>query len=190
MKSHGVYGLITLDAHADFYSPSQSVTGEAADMDIALVTGRGPRILTDIDGLRPYVEDACVIHIGQRDELETLQYGSDQLSKTAIIRYGMDALTQYGIEEAANRIVQAADKIKVEGFWLHFDADVVHDEENPAVDYRLPGGLPFSECEYLLSTLLNTGHIAGISVSIYNPTLDKNGLVSSRLSTMLQSVLS
>jgi len=34
-------------------------------MDLAISTGRGPDILTNIDGLKPYVQDEHVIHIGQ-----------------------------------------------------------------------------------------------------------------------------
>ena len=36
------HGLLFLDGNADFYQPEASPTGEAADMDLALCTGRGP----------------------------------------------------------------------------------------------------------------------------------------------------
>jgi hypothetical protein len=35
--------------------------------------------------------------------------------------------------------------LEVEGFWIHLDADVLDDEVMPAVDYRMPGGLPPDE---------------------------------------------
>src|SRR5688572_18892486 len=53
LKSRGNFGLLFMDAHADFYEPEKSITGEAADMELALITGRGPRLLTDIDHLIP-----------------------------------------------------------------------------------------------------------------------------------------
>ncbi|CAN5501775.1 hypothetical protein BH23BAC1_BH23BAC1_25200 [soil metagenome] len=49
LKEKGNYGLIFLDTHADFYAPEQSITGEVADMDLAIVTGRGPEILNNIN---------------------------------------------------------------------------------------------------------------------------------------------
>lgn len=58
-------GLIFLDANADFYEPEKSITGEVADMDLAIVTGRGPELLTNINDQRPYLRDENVIHIGQ-----------------------------------------------------------------------------------------------------------------------------
>ena len=190
MKETGTYGLVTLDAHADFYLPSQSVTGEAADMDIVLVTGRGPKILTDIDGLGPYVEDNHVIHVGQRDEEETIRYGASQISDTAITCYGLDMIHSQGIEAAAGHILADMKRMDVEGFWLHLDTDIIDDEENPAVDYRLPGGLRLSECGYLLGALIKSRLTKGLSVSIYNPKLDTNGLAGKGIAKMLQKVLS
>src|SRR5688500_12026924 len=42
--------LLFIDGHADFDEPAHSPTGEVADMDLALATGRGPAILTTFDG--------------------------------------------------------------------------------------------------------------------------------------------
>src|SRR5688572_27684778 len=39
MKMRGDTGLIFFDAHADFYEPEKSTTGEVADMDLGIVTG-------------------------------------------------------------------------------------------------------------------------------------------------------
>jgi arginase len=60
-----------LDAHADFYQSEKSISGEVADMDLAIVTGQGPEILKNINNLHPYVKDENVIHIEQRDWEET-----------------------------------------------------------------------------------------------------------------------
>ncbi len=189
LKELGVYGLVTFDAHADFYLPSQSVTGEAADMDLAIVTGRGASLLTDIDGLGPYVEDVHVVHIGQRDEKETMLYGSAQLSQTEIVRYGLDDVRRQGAEAVAAMVLEDIGKMDARGFWLHLDTDVIHDSQNMAVDYRLPDGLMLSECEYLLSRLVSEGYVKGLSVSIYNPSLDQNGIAGKNLAAMLTNVL-
>ena len=68
LKSIGTFGLIYIDAHADFYLPRQTPTGEAADMDLAIITGRGPSILTSINAMHPYFLEKHVFHVGQRDE--------------------------------------------------------------------------------------------------------------------------
>ena len=68
--------------------------------------------------------------------------------------------------------------MEVDGLWIRFDTDVLSDKINPAVDYRLPGGLPFDHVEYLIKNLLLTGRMAGISVTIFNPELDEDGQIS------------
>lgn len=54
LRRLGRYGLFFADGHADFYLPEQSETGEAADSDLALVSGRGPEKVTDIDDLQRF----------------------------------------------------------------------------------------------------------------------------------------
>lgn len=172
LKSAGNFGLLFIDAHADFYEPEKSTTGEVADMDLAIVTGRGPELLTNINGLLPYVKDECVIHVGQRDEQQTTEFGSQDIRSTGIRCHSLNSIRSSGIAKATNEIISAINAMQVDGFWIHFDTDVLSDTINPAVDYRLPDGLQFQETLFLLNKLLSTGKIAGISVTIYNANLD------------------
>lgn len=178
LKQAGNYGLVFLDAHADFYSPERSTTGEVADMDLAIVTGRGPDLLTNMYNLRPYVSDERVVHIGQRDWEETRRYGSPDIRDTRIRCFGIEVIEQKGIEAVTREVLSYIDTSGADGHWIHFDTDVLSDTINPAVDYRLPGGLSFEEAGYLLQHLLLTGRIAGMSVTIYNPALDENGSIA------------
>src|SRR5919197_6539865 len=43
---NGRYGLFFIDGYADFYQPNAYPAGEVADMDPAIVSGRGPYVLT------------------------------------------------------------------------------------------------------------------------------------------------
>lgn len=177
LKMKGRYGLVFVDAHADFYEPEKSTTGEVADMDLAIVTGRGPEALTDMDHLRPYVEDELVIQVGQRDQEETRRFGSQEISETAITCISFHEIIQRGIEDVTAAVLQQMDKTDAEGYWLHYDLDVLSDEVNPAVEYRLPGGLSFEQAEHLVGNLLASGKIAGMSVTIFNPSMDKDGRI-------------
>ncbi|MEP7141690.1 MAG: hypothetical protein ABI707_02410 [Ferruginibacter sp.] len=56
------------------------------------------------------------------------------------------------------------------------------DNENPAVDDRLSGGLVFEEVKHLLSKLLTTGRIAGMSVTIFNPKPGTNNEIAKKIS--------
>jgi arginase len=187
LKTKGRYGLIFLDAHADFYEPEKSVTGEVADMDLAIVTGRGPDILTNISNLKPYVDDKSVIHIGQRDAEETRKYGSQDITITEIKSFDFDMIKSVGLEKIMPAIIEQIDKLNLDGIWIHFDTDLVCDEENPAVDYRLPGGLSFTQIEYILQQLIQTGKIIGMDVTIFNPTLDTDGKIAVKITDCLAS---
>jgi arginase len=176
LKMQSTSGLIFMDAHADFYSPDKSPTGEVADMDLAIITGRGPELLTNINGLKPYVLDKHAIHVGQRDHFETEKYGSPDIRKTSIKNFDLGLIRREGVSSVADQIVFRMTELPgLRGFWVHFDTDVLTDEINPAVDYRLPGGLLAEEVQLLLKRILSSGRILGMSVSIYNPLLDANG---------------
>ncbi len=181
LKARGNYGLVFLDAHADFYAPEQSLTGEVADMDLAIVTGRGHLALTNINGLKPYVEDRHVIHIGQRDWEETKKYGSEDIRNTGIRCFSFKEIEEQGIQQIIVDAVAQLKKGDTEGYWLHFDTDVLSDDINPAVDYRLPGGMSYLQVEHLIRNLLDTGRICGLSITIFNPRLDRNGTIAEQI---------
>jgi arginase len=61
LNRRGRFGLLFLDDHADFYQPEAEPNGEAASMDLALATGRGPRVLADLDGRGALVRDEDVL---------------------------------------------------------------------------------------------------------------------------------
>ncbi len=185
LKKKGNYGLIFIDAHADFYEPERSQSGEVADMDLAIVTGRGPGVLTNIDHLRPYVQDEHVIHIAQRDWEETKRFGSQDIRETNIKCHDLGDIRKKGIKKVAEEVLQYINQLTGDGFWIHLDTDVLSDEINPAVDYRIPGGLSFDEVAYLIRNLLSTGKMAGISVTIYNPALDIDGSISKNITECL-----
>lgn len=190
LRSTGRHGLIFIDAHADFYSPETSVTGEAADMDLALVTGHGPELLTNINGLRPYVAEDQVVHIGQRDEEETISYKSPDIRNTAIHRFDLAEITNSGIDAVTSRVLELVDTIAAGGYWIHFDTDVLADDLNPAVDYRLPGGLRYEQVEYLVKELLRSGKMTGMSVTIFNPNLDPGGKIAAALAQSIGKMFS
>ncbi len=189
LKSKGDYGLFFLDAHADFYEPEKSTTGETADMDLAIVTGRGPELLTNISGAKPYVKDEDVVHIGQRDMLEAKKYNSQDIRTTNINCFDESFLHHSGVDVTIHEIERKIEKNKVDGFWIHFDTDVIDDDSNPAVDYRLPGGLSFQQCKDVLSSLRSRFPIIGMSVTIFNPSLDEDKSIARKLTTMLSEVI-
>jgi len=189
LKTKGRYGLIFLDAHADFYEPEKSPTGEVADMELAIVTGREPKKLSQINNLQPYVEEKNVVHVGQRDHEETKDYDSQDIQKTAIKTFDLHTIESLGIDKVGKNVIHHMNTLDLDGFWIHFDTDVINDDENPAVDYRLKGGLSFNEVSILLQQLMQTEKIKGMSVTIYNPNLDLEGQVAVKISDCIITAL-
>jgi arginase len=164
LRRRGRYGLVFIDGHADFQHPSDEPTGEVASLDLALVTGRGPELLADLDGLRPLVRDEDVALVGYR------AFGDNDHVLDEHVR---DTVSRPGTE----------------GFWVHLDVDVLDDGLMPAVDYRTPGGLTWDEAAEILGGLLDADGARGLEVTIFNPLLDADGSLAQRLSGLITSAM-
>jgi arginase len=175
LRRIGSYGLFFIDGHADFYQPEASPTGQVADMDLAIVSGRGPEILTNIDGLKPLVEDDNIVVFGYRDIEEAAGYGSQDVRDTDMCILELSQVRRLNIKTAASLALEKLTKNRLDGFWIHLDADVLDDSVMPAVDYRLDGGLSHTELTELLRILLASGHAVGMSITIFNPSMDSDG---------------
>ena len=190
LRRRGRYGLLFIDGHADFYQPEANPNGEAASMDLAFATGRGPQLLTNLEGLRPLVRDEDVVAFGFRDAEEQREYGSQSLPP-AVLALDLQEVRRLGVKQAAQRAVEhltAADR-PTQGFFIHLDADVVSDALMPAVDYRTPDGLSWDELRTVLETALASGRAVGIEITIYNPALDADGAAGRELArTLIESL--
>lgn len=178
LRRLGRYGLFFIDGHADFYQPEASVSGEVADMDLAIISGRGPDILTNINGLKPYVRDEDIVVFGYRDAEQAANYGSQDVTDTNIHVYDLSRVNELGITNASSLATRKLLVNGIDGFWIHLDADVLDDSIMPAVDYRLKGGLSFSEISDLLRILYSSGQAVGMSISIFNPSFDSGGSIA------------
>jgi arginase len=150
-------------------------------MDLAMVTGHGPDILTNIKGLKPYVKEEYVIHIGQRDSEEAKRYHSMEIKDTAIACFDLESIRKEGLNQVMEYVLKAMPALNLDRFWIHFDTDVLSDEENPAIEYHLPGGLTIIEAQDLLRQLLTTNKITGMSVTIFNPELDIDDVIAPKI---------
>ena len=178
LKRRGRYGLLFLDGHADFYQPEAEPNGEAASMDLALATGRGPDILTDLEGLGPLVRDDDVVALGRRDAEDAEGHGSQRIEDTAITVVDLAEIRKRGEGDAATSAIEVLSKEGVVGFWLHLDADVLDDIIMPAVDYRMPGGVSWQELITILRVAIASQRVIGLNVTIFNPTLDVDGSIA------------
>ena len=184
-RRRGRAGLLFLDGHADFYQPEAEPNGEAASMDLALVTGRGPDLVTDLEGRSPLVRDEDVTLLAHRDTSDAESHGSQRVEDTGIGIINLHALRECGASASAKRALERLTTSALDGFWIHLDADVLDDAIMPAVDYRMPGGLQWDELTTILRTALASGKALGIDITIFNPKLDKDGSIARRFAEAL-----
>lgn len=188
LRRRGRFGLLFIDGNADFFQPEAEPYGEAASMDLALATGHGPDLLADLEGRRPLVRAEDAVAFGWRDWDDQEQSGSQPLPDD-LMSFDLQSVRRPGIEAAARSAVAHLTRDGLNGFFIHVDADCLDEAIMPAVDYRYPDGLSWSELETALRIALESGAANGLEVTIYNPDLDRDGAAGAGLARTLAAAL-
>jgi arginase len=181
-------GLLFVDGHEDAWPPQQSITGEAADMELGLALGLTPSTgLEDLATLLPLVRPVDVVVLGPRDHDELAAASIPSLA--AIVTYLDDqdllATDLVATAKALTQHVQAA----ADRWWFHLDLDVLATESFAAIRYPQPGGLSWPELETVTLAALQTPGLAGWNITIYNPDLDPDGSGAARIVSFLERML-
>jgi arginase len=177
----GRVGLAFVDGHLDFFGGETSPSGEAADMDLAFVTGHGPAGLVDLGvGPPPIAEPGDVVVMGHRADPDEGGPREVDLVDERIQLVEASAIRR-GDPERLGRFVAERLEAQSGHFWLHFDVDVFDEEEMPAVTYPLPDGLGWEHVEALLRPLVRSRRLVGLSVTDFVPDKDPDGGHARRL---------
>ena len=177
-------GLWFIDGHADFYDGESSPTGEAADMDLAILTGHAAPGLLGLD--RPLLEPAAAVLIGHRpDELH-----ADVALENARLDPAIHAVTAPSVRELgpARAGGDAAARLAGRPAWLHLDLDVLDEGALPAVTYPQPLGLDWHELVALTRPLAAAPNLLGMSVADFDPDRDVGGVHAARVVEALESL--
>jgi arginase len=187
LRRRGRFGLVFIDGHLDFRHPGNSeLVGAAAGADLALVSGRGPDRLANVDGLGPLVLDGDIVALGEREDYPEWR----DIHDTDITVWDLWKMRSLGVTGVALKTVEKMEASGVEGFWVHLDADVLDDVIMPAVDSRQPDGLSYAELIELLRPFLGSLLAAGMQVTIFDPELDKNGKIAEEFTGALVEAFS
>jgi arginase len=179
-------GLVYYDAHSDFATLEESRSGSASSMNLSLAIGRVDTPHARLDGARSLVRAEDVIHIGSRDEGEP--YGNAELRPAGIIDVSQRVIDAKGVDEVVIETLAHLSRTN-EGFWVHFDVDVLDPEVMPAVDSPISGGLGLEAATELLSPVVRHPAALGLQITIYDPTIDPDGTGASRIVELLERSL-
>jgi arginase len=172
-------GLIMLDGHADFHSTETSASGDPADMELAILTGRGPYKISKVAGKYPLLKEENVVVYGIR--------AWDQIAESNILVFDSHKMVEKGIKDCVEKgIINFIHRGLP--LWLHFDVDVIDPNFMPAM-FPEPGGLTFEEVQEFLKLVWAKGQIVGMSIACYHPVLDSDGSAGLRLTNLIANVI-
>jgi arginase len=78
---------------------------------------------------------------------------------------------------------------RLDGFWIHLDADILDESVMPAVDSPSSGGLDANELTLLLSDLVRHPAAVGIDICVFDPDLDPDGSHAKTLANIVHEAL-
>jgi len=179
----GTAGLVFADGHEDATPLELSHSGEAANMEIALLLGlTGAPLPAELRDSLPALEPGAIAMLGPRDE----PYRADLSIPTVADRIWLRTSEQVSgapagtARQAVERVARHAGR-----WWLHTDLDVLARSEFAACgapgEPALAGGLNWLQLTEVVSEALGAGGCCGWSVSVYNPELDPGDRAAARI---------
>lgn len=149
--------LIWFDAHGDFNTWETTPSGFLGGMPLAMLVGRGEQRMINTVGLHPLPESQVIL-----TDARDLDPGEQDLLRKSSVHHLSDTRSLIG---------HPLPNIPL---YIHLDADVINPNDAPAMNYLAPGGPRVSELQEVFRFLAQTGRIVAVSVSTWNPSLDKD----------------
>jgi arginase len=175
--------LLWLDRDADLNTPATTPSGRLDGMVVAHFTGRGAAELVRFWGEPPLVREPDITLFG----LERIDPPEQEfLNKSPIRRVLAEDVQRGGAEKAAK---DALEHLHAREFVLHFDTDVIAQEDFGAVPVPGPGGLRLNEVREALRVFASSKNLLAIDVVEFNPEKDPDGSKAKLLVDLLVEVL-
>ena len=163
--------LIWFDAHGDFNTWETTPSRFLGGMPLAMIVGKGEQTMPEAVGLRALPEDRVIL-VDARD----LDAGEQELITESKVTHISEPETLLELPLPEGSI------------YVHFDTDVVALEESPAQNYPAQGGPSSAIIKLIFSQLAQSGQVVAVSLSSWNPALDK-GKKSEKVSMSLLQTL-
>lgn len=177
-------GVVWIDAHGDFNTPSSSPSGNLHGMPLAALTGRGRTELVDIGRQGPKLEESSALLLGvrslDREERELLR-DSDVNVLT------MREIDERGIGKIAHESLERLSHCS--SIHVSLDMDSLDPSEAPGVGTPVPGGLTYREAHLLMEILAASDKVRSADVVEINPILDNRNRTATIAVELIASLL-
>jgi arginase len=165
----GAAGAVWFDAHADFDTPEDNLSGFTDVMGLAILTGSGWRALREtIPGFAPLPEHDVVL-AGVRD-LEPYQRLRLDASAVRTVSGEIDA---GALAEALDRLHESVTRV-----YLHVDLDALDAGAGRANPYAASGGPSLDGLLAAIDAVLDRFDVAAAALTAYDPRGDADGAVA------------
>lgn len=150
--------IIWFDAHGDFNTWDTTPSGFLGGMPLAMLVGKGEQTMLKALDLPPLTESMVFL-----SDARDLDPGEQKLVETSDITHlpDVNALFDYPLPHSP--------------IYIHLDTDIINPNEAPAMNYPATGGPASSDLIRIFEYLHQSGNLAAVSVSTWNPELDING---------------
>ncbi|HXN24118.1 MAG TPA: arginase family protein [Candidatus Dormibacteraeota bacterium] len=160
--------LLWMDRDADLNTPGTTPSGRVDGMAMAHIVGRGAPELVRFWGEPPLVREPDITLFG----IERIDPPEQEFLKSSPMRHLLAVDVQrMGAKAAAEQVLE---RMHADGheIILHFDLDVVAQEDFAAVDLPGPGGLRLGEVREALQVFAKHKNVVALEVTEYNPEKD------------------
>ncbi len=164
-------GVVWFDAHADFDTVDDNLSGFTDVFGLSVLTGTGFRALREtIPGFTPVAEENIVL-AAVRD-LEPYQRERLSASRVRTVPGEMDAAA----------LVTALDDVasRVRRVYLHFDLDAVDAGEARANEYAADGGPSLEALLAAIDAVFDRFEVAAAALTAYDPAVDPRAAAAAR----------
>lgn len=163
--------LLWLDRDADLNTPASTPSGRIDGMVVAHVIGKGAPELVRFWGEPPLVREPDVFLFG----LDRVDPPEQEFLSKSPLRHVLAADVQQRGPAKSAREALAHLHAESREFVLHLDADVIAQEEFPAVNVPGSGGLRLAEVREILNEVVLSKTLLGFDIGQYNPDRDADG---------------
>jgi arginase family enzyme len=169
--------IVFVDAHVDNFKPKNDLRVGAATMGIWLLSNE------NMFWPKPkQIEYSNFTVIGCHD-FDTLPVSVEQISTIPLEQLRKEGIIQ-SIKNFKNQLPQN------KKIFVHFDVDVIREEEMQAAYFPSKDGLTFAECSLLLHELLADKRIIGLEVTEFSPLKDITGNLTLKIANLLTDSIS
>jgi arginase len=187
----GSAGLVFIDGHEDATPLEASDSGEAANMEIAVLLGlTGGQAPEPLRGRAGVLRPGAIVMLGPRDQQYRAEIGVPTIAGQVRLLTVDDVRA-----DPAGAGTRAAGQVasQAPGWWLHTDLDVLAGTEfsacGAASDPAMPGGLSWAELTAVVAAALRAGGCRGWSLGVYNPDLDPGRRAAQQVVNFLAEVI-